>query len=198
MKKLLAWCRRWQALVMVVFGLLGLIFDFVGLGRVKESSVPLLLPEVLSPWLSAVAGLIVGWLLFFKVLPRLMIVGRWFFRPAFVCTKRRKFCDLLPEVECCLGFLGKDYREQAASVPVGDVLESFGVPASFSSRVQYKSLVMRLEVLFSKLRKLGVPVPASVEIDSVGDLGRMGEYFGQLEVCMRVCDLDSAREIDPP
>lgn len=63
MKKVLAWCRRWQALVVVATWLWGFISDFVGLVRERELWMPLFSqrPEALSPWLSAVvAGIGLG------------------------------------------------------------------------------------------------------------------------------------------
>ncbi len=190
---------HWKWVVTTLVSLFGFVIERVVLSLFPSFfEVKLLLGPSLWVLLFVVVAFAAAGVVFFVFIPFLGELAVWLFRPALVGTKRRKFCDLLPEVECCLGFLGKDYGEQAASVSAGDVLESFGLPAPFSSRVQYKSLMMRLEVLFSKLRKLGLRVPTSVEIDSVGDLGRMGEYLGQIEVCMRACDLDSAREIDPP
>ena len=130
----------------------------------------------------------------FVVVPALLRVADWLFRPALVGSKPRRFYSLLPEVKSCLDVLEKDYEFEAATLGRSD-----GVTAPpFDSHVRYAELRSRLGRLFLKLEKLGVPVPVSIQIDSLGDLIDMVMYLTQLKNYMSARDLNAAREIVPP
>lgn len=196
MRRILAWCREWQPLVVVAACLWGFISDFVGPVREKELWMPLLLqlPETLTPWLSAVVAGIGSWLLCVEIWPKFKMLVRRVFWPAVVGSKPRRFYSLLPEVKSCLDVLEKDYEFEAATLGRSD-----GVTAPpFDSHVRYAELRSQLGRLFSKLEKLGIPVPDSIQIDSLGDLIDMIKYLTQLKNYMSVCDLAAAREIVPP
>ncbi len=168
------------------------------------SEVKLLISPILWFLLFAVAAIGVTGVVVFVILPLLMKGADWLFRPAFVCTKRRRFCDLLPEVEWCLDAIKEDYRDEAASVArsnvgIGTISKVYNIfPPPVGPHVRYEALRSRLGRLFSNLDKVDVPIPDSVEIDTLGELTDMAGYLAQLHDCMSGCDLDAAREIDPP
>ena len=157
------------------------------------SEVKLLMP-ILWFLLFAAAAIGVTGVVVFVIVPALMRVADWIFRPAVVGSKRRRFYDLLPEVKWCLDALRKDYEVEASAV--SNIVDL--IPPSFSSHARYEELKIRLRMLFSRFEKLGISVPDSVEIDSLGDLKCMGRYLRELKACMFACDLDEARKIDPP
>lgn len=138
---------------------------------------------------SGVVGVVV-----FVILPFLIKGVDGLFRPAPVGSKRRRFYSLLPEVKSCMDVLEKDYKFEADTLGRSD-----GVTAPpFDSHVRYAELRSRLGRLFSKLDKLGVPAPDSIQIDSLGDLIDMVMYLTQLKDCVSACDLGAARKIVPP
>ena len=76
MRRILAWCREWQAL----FGFLCMIFALIGLFPETKLSIPLQqLPEVFSPWLYVVMALIGALLLFLHIAPTLRSGADWLF-----------------------------------------------------------------------------------------------------------------------
>lgn len=123
-----------------------------------------------------------------------MTLGRWFFCPAVIGSKRRRFCDLLSEVERCLAVTREDYEFAADNVGQNDGW----TPPPVDSHERFADLRIRLEMLFPRLKRLGVPVPDAVQVDRLGDLTDMVGYLAQLKRCMRACDLGAARKIDPP
>ena len=191
MRRILAWCREWQAL----FGFLCMIFALIGLFPETKLSIPLQqLPEVFSPWLYVVMALIGALLLFLHIAPTLRSGADWLFRPAVVGSPRRRLHNLLPEVEWCLNAVKEDYKYQASVA--GQIYNV--VPPPLGLTVRFTQLKSRLGRLCSKLDGLGVPVPDPVRINSLGELSDMVEYLARLQDCVSACDLGAARKIDPP
>ena len=156
--------------------------------------VELLNSAILRFLLFAAAACGITGVFVFVVAPALVRVADWLLRPAPVGSKPRSFYSLLPDVKSCLDVLEKDYEFEAVTRGRSDGVT---VPP-FDSHVRYAELRSRLGRLFSKLDRLGVPVPDSIQIDSLGDLIDMVMYLTQLKDCVSACDLGAARKIVPP
>ena len=196
----MSWLKRffqahWKWIITFLGSLFGPAVERVVLSVFPESfEVELLNSAIPRFLLFAAAACGITGVVVFVGAPALVRAADWLLRPAPIGTKRRGFCNLFPEVKSCLDILEKDYEFEAATRGRSD-----GVTAPpFDSHVRYAELRSRLGRLFSKLDRLGVPVPDSIQIDSLGDLIDMVMYLTQLKDCVSACDLGAARKIVPP
>ena len=153
-----------------------------------------LLDPVLRFLLFAVSGMAVTGIVVFVIWPLLVKGVRWIFTPALIGTERRRFHNLLTNVECCSDLAWKLSEYTAATVGKRDLTTS----PPLCTLDWEDALKAELRMLYPKLKKLRVPVPDSVEIVTYRNILDIRRYLVQLERWMRKCALDAARKIDPP